>query len=267
MVGNMDVYFVWRQAYQGYSFEELRLAGGSWGACAASAAARGVTVPAERLAVRAQPDGSYVAAWTPRAPGAYTARCTLDDRPTPRELRIEVVDATEERPPERGGRPGDAAPAPAAAPSRLRRFAGRRSSGLRVRASPSLQAEELGRVPPASDVAFVEEVQPLPPRRRPAAGAAGASPAARPPSGGEQGRHVGAAERRIGARLHGRLRRRGVVPSAPPPPGSRSASAARPAHPSTGTMLSAPTHASPLRSKGKQSNTFANCRVYLHNVI
>lgn len=43
-------------------------------------------------------------------------------------------------------------------PAKLRRFTARFSAGLRVRASPSLQSEELGRVPPGSDVAFVEEV-------------------------------------------------------------------------------------------------------------
>lgn len=45
------------------------------------------------------------------------------------------------------------------APYRLRRYTAKGSSGLRVRASPSLQAEELGRVPPGAHVAFVEEVQ------------------------------------------------------------------------------------------------------------
>lgn len=41
---------------------------------------------------------------------------------------------------------------------RLRRFAAEDSAGLRVRASPSLQAEELGRIPPGAYIAVVEEV-------------------------------------------------------------------------------------------------------------
>lgn len=43
-------------------------------------------------------------------------------------------------------------------PSKLRQFNVQFTAGLRVRASPSLQAEEVGRVPPGSNVTFVEEV-------------------------------------------------------------------------------------------------------------
>lgn len=45
-----------------------------------------------------------------------------------------------------------------AASHRLRRFALLDSAGLRVRTGPSLQAEELGRVPAGAYVAIVEEV-------------------------------------------------------------------------------------------------------------
>lgn len=43
-------------------------------------------------------------------------------------------------------------------PTKLRRFRSLYSAGLRIRASPSLQAEALGLVPPGANVDFVEEV-------------------------------------------------------------------------------------------------------------
>lgn len=61
-------------------------ASGSWGAWGAWGEQGGARVPAERLPVRALPDGSYAAAWTPRAPGAYHLRCTLDELPAPQVL-------------------------------------------------------------------------------------------------------------------------------------------------------------------------------------
>ncbi|XP_048488841.1 E3 ubiquitin-protein ligase MYCBP2 [Plutella xylostella] len=141
------------KAYQGYSFEELRHLSGAWGGLGpASGAGR---VPAERLPVRAHPDGSYAACWTPRAPGMYTLRCTLDELPVSQELTIEVAEGVDEGPSERVPLSGIAPPSP---PAKLRRFAAPYSAGLRVRASPSLQAEELGVVPHGSIVAFVEEV-------------------------------------------------------------------------------------------------------------
>lgn len=57
--------------------------------------------------------------------------------------------------------PAGSGPAPPSPPARLRRFDARYSAGLRVRASPSLQAEELGRVPRGTAIAFVEEVRHL----------------------------------------------------------------------------------------------------------
>lgn len=71
------------------------------------------------------------------------------------ELTIEVAEHTE-GPLDRAVQAGGVLPT--AAPSKLRRFVGRHSTGLRIRASPSLQAEELGRVPPGANIAFVEEV-------------------------------------------------------------------------------------------------------------
>ncbi|XP_041987793.1 E3 ubiquitin-protein ligase highwire [Aricia agestis] len=144
------------KVFQNYSFEELRVASGAWGGSmrAAADAANNGRVPVERIAVRALADGSYVASWLPTVPGTYIFRCTFDDQPAPQEITVEVAENTnEELPIER--LPGPQAPV---ATSKLRRFTARYSAGLRVRASPSLQAEELGRVPPGAYIAFVEEL-------------------------------------------------------------------------------------------------------------
>ncbi|XP_059059876.1 E3 ubiquitin-protein ligase MYCBP2 [Achroia grisella] len=144
--------------YQIYSFEELRYLSGQWGGSGAGAVlTNNGRVPTERLAIRSQPDGSYIALWTPRAPGVYVFRCTLDQQPTPQELTVEVADTSIEIPEERGVRAEEAA-VHQPTPSKFRRFVAKYSAGLRVRASPSLQAEELGRVPPGANIAFIEEV-------------------------------------------------------------------------------------------------------------
>lgn len=48
---------------------------------------------------------------------------------------------------------------PSSPPAKIARFAVEYSSGLRVRGSPSLQSEELGRVSSGENVAYVEEVR------------------------------------------------------------------------------------------------------------
>lgn len=72
------------------------------------------------------------------------------------ELTVEVAECSAEDPEERGTQVGG--PQQPAPPPKLLRLLSRHSAGLRVRASPSLQAEELGRVPPGANIAFVEEV-------------------------------------------------------------------------------------------------------------
>lgn len=67
-----------RQGFHGFSFEELRLASGAWGEAIGTVNSR---VPAERLIVRPQTDGSYVITWTPKAPGSFAFRGTIDDLP------------------------------------------------------------------------------------------------------------------------------------------------------------------------------------------
>ncbi|CAG9782000.1 unnamed protein product [Diatraea saccharalis] len=147
------------KAFQHLSFEELRLASGSWGESAeGDGFGTAGRVPAERLPVRAQPDGTYLAAWTPRAPGSYVFRCTLDDHPAPKDVTVDMNEdpsvEVEEQEVQTGGS-GCPSSMPA---SKVRKFCARYSAGLRVRASPSLQAEEVGRVPLAANLAYVEEV-------------------------------------------------------------------------------------------------------------
>ncbi|CAK1554738.1 unnamed protein product [Leptosia nina] len=140
------------KAYQDYSLEELRFASGLWG----ESKLKGIgmlKVPTERITVRPQTDGSYSALWIPRAPGKYLFRCTLDDQPSPKEVIIEVPENENLESAELAcGAPSTSAP------TKLKRFMAQCSAGLRVRASPSLQAEELGRVPPGAYVAYIEEV-------------------------------------------------------------------------------------------------------------
>ncbi|XP_038216347.1 E3 ubiquitin-protein ligase highwire [Zerene cesonia] len=136
--------------YQDYSLEELRFASGLWG----EARLKGLgmlKVPTERITVHSQTDGSYSALWVPRAPGKYLFRCTLDDQPSPQEIVIEV--------PENENLDDEDTSLPAeGTTTKLKRFVTQCSAGLRVRASPSLQAEELGRIPPGAYVAYLEEV-------------------------------------------------------------------------------------------------------------
>ncbi|CAH0716569.1 unnamed protein product, partial [Brenthis ino] len=138
--------------YQNYSFEELRFASGAWGGAGAllEGLGGGGRIPAERIIVDAQRDGSYTAIWVPRTPGTYVFRCTLDDYPTAQDLKIDVAESGSEELAERW--------LGSVATYRLRRFAAEDSAGLRVRASPSLQAEELGRIPPGAYIAVVEEL-------------------------------------------------------------------------------------------------------------
>uniref|UniRef100_A0A2A4J982 Uncharacterized protein n=1 Tax=Heliothis virescens TaxID=7102 RepID=A0A2A4J982_HELVI len=144
------------KAYQDYSFEELRLASESWsdGGAVGGTFVHGGGIPAERVPVREIADGSYLASWTPRTPGAYICRCTLDGQPAPQEVTLEVMESAAAAAAERGVQAG----ASPAAPPRMRRFLARHSAGLRVRASPSLQAEEIGRVPCGSNIDFLEEI-------------------------------------------------------------------------------------------------------------
>ncbi|KAJ0183668.1 hypothetical protein K1T71_000091 [Dendrolimus kikuchii] len=145
------------KAYHNYSFEELRLASGTWGNIGSGASAFSNNImPAERLQVRTQPDGSYVAIWTPRTPGTFNFRCTLDDHAIPQDLTIDVAENPREGAAESAVQAGGLlAPSP---PAKLRRFCSKFTAGLRVRASPSLQAEQIGKVPPGANLAFTEEL-------------------------------------------------------------------------------------------------------------
>ncbi|XP_069365103.1 E3 ubiquitin-protein ligase MYCBP2 isoform X3 [Maniola hyperantus] len=141
------------QQFENYSFEELRFASRAWGQTLVTLESLmgSGRIPAERIIVDAQRDGSYIAVWVPRGSGSYIFRCTLDDVLVSQELKLEVVES---------GNDDWAAEKwiGATAPYRLRRFAMEDSAGLRLRTSPSLQAEELGRVPSGAYIAVVEEL-------------------------------------------------------------------------------------------------------------
>ncbi|VVC90675.1 unnamed protein product [Leptidea sinapis] len=130
--------------YQQFSLEELRLASGIWGE------GRGYGMgsrkaPTERFTVHRQADGSYSASWTARLSGKYLFKCFIDGQPTPQEIIIEVPESE------------NIDDANGAAQPKMKQFLPNDSAGLRVRASPSLQAEQIGRVPPGAYVCCVEE--------------------------------------------------------------------------------------------------------------
>ncbi|XP_050683096.1 E3 ubiquitin-protein ligase MYCBP2 [Leptidea sinapis] len=131
--------------YQQFSLEELRLASGIWGE------GRGYGMgsrkaPTERFTVHRQADGSYSASWTARLSGKYLFKCFIDGQPTPQEIIIEVPESE------------NIDDANGAAQPKMKQFLPNDSAGLRVRASPSLQAEQIGRVPPGAYVCCVEEI-------------------------------------------------------------------------------------------------------------
>lgn len=61
------VFNFYLQAYENYSFEELRFA------------APAVPRPSENMLVRCNSDGTYVANWTPSNIGLYNIHVTIDD--------------------------------------------------------------------------------------------------------------------------------------------------------------------------------------------
>lgn len=109
----------------------------------------------ETMLVRPNADGSYSANWTPSAAGLYSIYVTIDGY----ELgEVHKVDVKE---PPQGVLPpthnvtacNNSSPI-----HRVRQFRTRASSGLRIRAQPSLQGEQLGIVACEGTISFIEEV-------------------------------------------------------------------------------------------------------------
>ncbi|KAF4527990.1 hypothetical protein B566_EDAN012397, partial [Ephemera danica] len=129
------------KAYENYSFEELRLSSPA------------VRRSSENMLVRPNGDGSYSATWTPASTGWYCVLVTVDGYSLDEVYKVEVKE-----PPQ-----GLAPPVPtvvrrtALQPSRLRKFVAKYSAGLRIRAHPSLQSEQIGVVSVNGVISFVDE--------------------------------------------------------------------------------------------------------------
>jgi E3 ubiquitin-protein ligase MYCBP2 len=131
------------QAYENYSFEELRFV---------SPIKRRTS---ETMLVRPNADGSYSANWTPSAAGIYSIHVTIDGYPLDEIYKVDVKE------PPQGVLPPshNVTVRNNSSPShRLRQFRTRASAGLRVRAQPSLQGEQIGIVACEGTISFIEEV-------------------------------------------------------------------------------------------------------------
>ncbi|XP_033112056.1 E3 ubiquitin-protein ligase MYCBP2-like [Anneissia japonica] len=127
--------------YENYSFEELRFAH--------LPAKR----PSESMLVRANNDGSFSAHWTPGLSGLYAIHFTIDGYPMEDVPKVEVGE-----PPQ-----GVVAPPPVkktqSQPNKTRQFVAKFSSGLRIRRSPSLQSEQIGKIDVNGIITYVDEIQ------------------------------------------------------------------------------------------------------------
>ncbi|XP_075230357.1 E3 ubiquitin-protein ligase MYCBP2-like isoform X2 [Lycorma delicatula] len=130
------------KAYENYSFEELRY-----------------TSPAmkrssENMLVRPNCDGSYSVTWTPGSVGWYLILTTIDGYSMDEGYKVEVKE------PPQGLTPPNQSIVRKTShqPNRLRKFVAKNSAGLRIRAHPSLQSEQIGIVHVNGTIAFVDEI-------------------------------------------------------------------------------------------------------------
>ncbi|XP_048243746.1 E3 ubiquitin-protein ligase MYCBP2-like isoform X7 [Haliotis rufescens] len=128
------------KAYENYSFEELRFA------------APAVPRPSENMLVRANNDGTFSANWTPGCVGFYNIHATIDGFEAGDVYKVEVKE------PPQGVPPPSQHAKKAHQPSRMRKFVGKCSAGLRVRVHPTLQSEQIGVVKPGGVISFIDEI-------------------------------------------------------------------------------------------------------------
>ncbi|XP_076623337.1 MYC binding protein highwire isoform X2 [Colletes latitarsis] len=130
------------KAYQNYSFEELRFMSPA------------IKRSSESMLVRPNGDGSYSATWTPSSVGWYSLMITVDGYNMEDNYKVEVKE------PPQGMQPPtqNIVKKPQHQPSRLRKFVAKNSAGLRIRAHPSLQSEQIGFVSVDDTIAFIDEI-------------------------------------------------------------------------------------------------------------
>ncbi|XP_074033015.1 MYC binding protein highwire isoform X2 [Leptinotarsa decemlineata] len=128
--------------FQNYSFEELRYSSPP------------VKRSGENMLVRSNSDGSYSATWTPASIGCYSIMVNIDGYDMEEIFKVEVKE------PPQGMTPPNQNIAKKSEhqPSKLRKFVAKNSAGLRVRAHPSLQSEQIGVVHVNGTIAFIDEI-------------------------------------------------------------------------------------------------------------
>lgn len=128
--------------YQNYSFEELRYTSPP------------VKRASENMLVRPNSDGTYSATWTPASIGCYSILINIDGFEMEEQFKVEVKE-----PPQGMTPPSqNLAKKSIHQPSKLRKFVAKNSAGLRIRAHPSLQSEQIGVVHVNGTIAFIDEI-------------------------------------------------------------------------------------------------------------
>ncbi|XP_060534839.1 E3 ubiquitin-protein ligase MYCBP2 isoform X2 [Cylas formicarius] len=128
--------------YQNYSFEELRYTSPP------------VKRSSENMLVRPNCDGTYSATWTPASVGCYSMVVTIDGYDMEEAFKVEVKE------PPQGMVPPNQNLSKKASnqPNRVRKFVAKNSAGLRIRAHPSLQSEQIGVVHVNGTIVFIDEI-------------------------------------------------------------------------------------------------------------
>ncbi|XP_020804911.1 E3 ubiquitin-protein ligase highwire isoform X2 [Drosophila serrata] len=128
--------------FTNYSFEELRYA---------SPVQTRIT---ELLNAKDMEDGTFSVQWTPSSVGAYCLAVTIDGIQLEEVYRVDVKEGILPPPTQRSS-----AQRRPQAPSKLRRFQARHSSGLRIRSHPTLQSEQVGVVRVGGVISFIDEIE------------------------------------------------------------------------------------------------------------
>lgn len=106
------------------------------------------------MLVRPNGDGTYSATWTPASIGCYSIEVAIDGYEMEEAFKVEVKE------PPHGMTPPNQHTSKKSfhQPSKLRKFVAKNSAGLRIRAHPSLQSEQIGIVHVNGTIAFIDEV-------------------------------------------------------------------------------------------------------------
>jgi len=147
--------------FQNYSFEELRQLStliGSFISLNDQISCRYTSPPAKRsnetMLVRPNLDGTYSATWTPSSAGCYSIIVNIDGYEMEETFKVEVKE-----PPQGMIPPNQSTGKKSCSqPSKVRKFVAKNSAGLRIRAHPSLQSEQIGVVHVNGTIVFIDEV-------------------------------------------------------------------------------------------------------------